>query len=472
MTPQLQQAIRLLQLSTLELKQEIQDALESNLVLEMEEEGAGERSETTDEAEFAEREQAGDGDDLRELGGESDNIPEELPVDSNWEDQFDIPSSGTGRADGEDNDFLGQLSGTETLQDHLRWQMNLTPFSPDDLRIAEAIIDAISQDGYLTACIEELVAALDDPEIEQEEVLAVLHRIQRFDPAGVGARSIQECLLLQLEQLPAETPFRDYALRLVQNHFEHLSNADEEAIRKSLSIGEADLRSTIKLIRGLNPYPGSKISGQGGEYIEPDVLVRKHKGRWLVELNPETAPKLRVNPYYAGLVRRADDSTSNQTLRNHLQEARWLIKSLHSRNETLLRVATKLVELQQGFLEHGEEAMKPLVLRDVAEALEMHESTVSRVTSQKYMLTPRGTVEFKYFFSSHVSTAAGGEASSTAIRALIRKMISAEPPGKPLSDSKIATLLSRQGIMVARRTVAKYRESMAIPSSSERKRIE
>jgi RNA polymerase sigma-54 factor len=466
MTPQLQQAIRLLQLSTLELKQEIQEALDSNLVLENEEEGNEGGEITADEGVASDQ----FNDESREIGEPSDNIPEELPVDSKWEDQFDIPSSG-GPVESDDGDYLAQLTCNETLRDYLRWQMNLTPFSGLDIDIATAIIDAIEPDGYLGATLDELVAAIGHPEVQEEEVLAVLHRIQQFDPPGVGARDVRECLLLQLAQLPESTPFRHTAMRIVGEEFDLLASANLAALRRRLDLEESELLAAIKLLRSLNPHPGSHIAGKDGDYIEPDVIVHRKEGCWVVELNPETAPRLRINPFYAGLVKRADDSTSNQTLRNHLQEARWLIKSLRSRNETVLRVATKLVELQREFLERGDEGMRPLVLREVAEALDMHESTVSRVTSHKYMLTPRGTFEFKHFFSSHVGTSSGGEASATAIRARIRKLIATEQPGKPLSDSKIANLLSREGIMVARRTVAKYRESMAIPSSSERKRL-
>jgi RNA polymerase sigma-54 factor len=302
-------------------------------------------------------------------------------------------------------------------------------------------------------------------------VEAVLHRIQAFDPPGVGARNPQECLLIQLHQLPDSTPQLAQAIKLCHDHFSLLAGQDQNQIKRRLKIDDEELVQIMQLIRSLNPRPGTMIAQSEPEYVIPDVFVSKRHGRWVVELNAETTPKLRVNNDYASLIRRADQSDDNTFLKNHLQEARWFIKSLQSRNETILRVASKIVEYQRGFFEHGEEAMKPLVLRDIAEALEMHESTISRVTTQKYMHTPRGTLEFKYFFSSHVSTSAGGECSSTAIRALIKKLIAAEKPNKPLSDNKIATLLSEQGIEVARRTVAKYRESMGIPPSNERKRL-
>jgi RNA polymerase sigma-54 factor len=257
----------------------------------------------------------------------------------------------------------------------------------------------------------------------------------------------------------------------VEEHFDLLAQQDETQMRRKLKLDSEDLLSVIHLIRSLNPRPGTSVAIQAPTYIEPDVFVYKHNNQWRVELNRDAAPKLRVNAEYAGMIRRADNSTDNVTMKNHLQEARWFIKSLQSRNDTLLRVATRIVDVQRNYFEYGEEAMKPLVLRDIAEALDMHESTISRVTTQKYMHTPRGTIEFKYFFSSHVSTASGGEASATAIRALIKKLIGAEKPNKPLSDNKIAAILADQGINVARRTVAKYRESMAIPPSNERKRL-
>ena len=472
MTPQLQQAIRLLQLSTLELSQEIQQVLESNLMLELEENQEqlpvnGEESLQQLEAKETEQATA-----ESEIPAESDTIPEELPVDASWEDQYDIPVTRTQPAAGEEQpDFLARESREETLQDYLRWQLNLTPFSERDRRIAEVIIDGIDPDGYLQLGTEEILASLDDQETEESEVLTVLHRVQRFDPPGVAARSPQESLALQVEQLPDDVPLKEAALELLQEHFELLANGQTARLKRKLQLGEEELEAVFTLIRSLNPRPGASISPSNATYVQPDVFVEKKEGRWVVSLNPESTPKLRVNPMYAALVKRADNSSDNVTLKDHLQEARWFLKSLRSRNETLLRVASKIVEIQQGFFEHGEEAMKPLILKDIAEALEMHESTISRVTSNKYMHTPRGVLEFKYFFSSHLSTTSGTDASATATRARIRKLILAEDPKKPLSDNKIAALLSEEGIKVARRTVAKYREAMAIPPSNERKRL-
>ncbi|MCU7806644.1 MAG: RNA polymerase factor sigma-54 [Candidatus Thiodiazotropha sp. (ex Semelilucina semeliformis)] len=481
MTPQLQQAIRLLQLSALDLSQEIQEALETNPLLDTDEEHRHNNHKENDGADSKSQEdrtkEGQDGNDInneREIQTDASQVTEDLPVDSEWADVYDsyLPSnSGSGEAT--DNDYLAQRSGAPTLHEHLTWQMNLTPFTPHDHLIATNLIDSISDDGYFTGKLEEILLSLDvqDDEITLEDVEAVLHRIQAFDPPGIVARGPQECLLIQLGQLPASTPHIDQAIHLCRDHFNHLANQDQNQIKRRLKIGDDELSEIMQLIRSLNPHPGTLIAQSEPEYVIPDVFVSKHKGRWLVELNGESTPKLRVNSEYASLIRRADQSEDNTFLKNHLQEARWFIKSLMSRNETILRVATKIVEYQRGFFEHGEEAMKPLVLRDIAEALEMHESTISRVTTQKYMHTPRGTLEFKYFFSSHVSTSAGGECSSTAIRALIKKLVAAELPNKPLSDNKIATILSDQGIEVARRTVAKYRESMSIPPSNERKRL-
>ncbi len=469
MTPQLQQAIKLLQLSTLELKQEIQEALESNLMLEIEEDGGEDASAPGEKTAVVEaapaREEA-------EIQSNTETIPEELPVDANWEDQYDIPITRTQASSNQEHtDFLSRESNTETLQDYLHWQLNLTPFSEEDRAIATALIDGISPDGYLHASLEEIITDMNDEEIGMEEVLTVLHRIQHFDPPGVAARNPQECLLLQLEQLPANKTVKNKAKKLLQDHFDLLTSSNEPRIRKLLRLSPEQVQAVFGLIRSLNPRPGSSISPADTRYVEPDVFVEKKNGRWLVSLNPEAMPKLRVNAEYAALVKRADSSSDNTTLKDHLQEARWFLKSLQGRNQTLLKVATRIVDVQQGFFDHGEEAMKPLILKDVAEAVEMHESTISRITTGKYMHTPKGVLEFKYFFSSHISTDNGDQASAVAIRACIRKIILAENPKKPLSDNKIATMLSDDGFKVARRTVAKYREAMAIPPSNERKRL-
>ena len=478
MTPQLQQAIRLLQLSALDLNQEIQEALEANPMLESVDEYAntdlnGSDHPFEDSAEMGHSAlESNDINNEHEVKTDASTLTEDLPVDSEWTDIYDSylpPTSAAG--EGGDSEFLLQRGSIETLQDHLLWQLNLTPFSAVDHEIALSIIDGISNDGYFTGSLDDILKSLQDEERTIDEVKAVLHRIQAFDPPGVGAQNPQECLLIQLYQLPEETPYRLEAIQLCKHHFKLLAGQDQAQIIRRMKIDEPTLSGINQLIRSLSPRPGSLIAESESQYVVPEVFVTKRNGRWHVELNQETTPKLRVNSEYANLIRRADQSEDNLFLKNHLQEARWFIKSLMSRNETILRVASKIVEYQQGFFEYGEEAMKPLVLRDIAESLEMHESTISRVTTQKYMHTPRGTYEFKYFFSSHVNTSAGGECSSTAIRALIKKLIAAEKPNKPLSDNKIAAILSEQGIKVARRTVAKYRESMSIPPSNERKRL-
>ncbi|WP_242472619.1 RNA polymerase factor sigma-54 [Ectothiorhodospira mobilis] len=475
MTPQLQQAIRLLQLSTLELQAQIQETLETNPMLEALEEGETEQEGEATEARDQEAREATEAPTEQDSGGDTGtgDIPEELPVDSNWDDIYDIPPSGPGPAEPEGRDLFENQSGpAESLHEHLMWQIHLSSMSEQDRAIALTLVDALNEDGYLAEPLEQIHASLGgDEAVGLDEVEAVLHMVQHLDPVGVGARDLSECLALQLAQLPPDTPWLQEARLLVTEHLDALGARDHKGLQRRLRLDAEQLQQVIALIQTLNPRPGALISASAPEYIVPDVFVRKREGRWQVELNPEIAPRLRVNPLYASYVRRADSSEDNTYLRNNLQEARWFIKSLQSRNETLLRVGTAIVEHQRAFLEYGEEAMKPLVLRDIAEQLEMHESTISRVTTQKYMHTPRGIFEFKYFFSSHVGTADGGECSATAIRAMIRKLIAEEPGNKPMSDSKIAQILVDRGIHVARRTVAKYREAMAIPPSSERKRL-
>lgn len=478
MTPQLQQAIRLLQLSSLELQTEIQEALDSNLMLEVDDEtNDAQHQESESEATTPAESKNQDTEEIPDApGANEDNIPEELAVDSNWDDIYEnisTPASpATAGSDTDNREFEYSDSSSESLQEHLRWQMQLTPFSDTDRAIAEFIIDAIDDDGYLSIDVADVYQALaDDLEIEEDEVEAVLHRIQYFDPPGVAARNLQESLSLQLKQLQIESEWLEKAQQLVDDYFSLLADREYTQLSKKLKVSEEDLKAILHLIQSLNPRPGGQISAEKAEYIIPDVIVTKVKDTWRVELNPDAAPRLRVNPHYASLIKKVQSSEDNNTLKNHLQEARWFIKSLLSRNETLLKVATSIVERQVEFFEHGDEAMKALVLHDIAEAVEMHESTISRVTSKKYMHTPRGIFELKYFFSSHVSTSDGGECSATAIRAQIKKLIAEETPKKPFSDNKLAAILADRGINVARRTVAKYREAMAIPPSNERKRL-
>ena len=486
MTPQLQQAIKLLQLSTLDLQQEIQQALESNPMLDVNEETETDHTAATDtQPELVDLSKNPDtkttSSDSTETEGpvaDSDwqeNIPEDLPVDTQWDDVYQSSGSPAPVASGGDGDydFESRNSVTESLQDHLQWQLNLTRLSDIDQLIGIAIIDAIAPNGRLTQTPAELLVGFTEehPDVELDEVVAVLHRIQQFDPPGVAAVDLQECLLIQLNQLAPETLWLKEARHIIDRHINLLGNRDYAQLIRRSKLKEEQLRDVLQLIQSLNPSPGEVIAAGNTEYIVPDVYVKKVKDRWVVELNPDIAPKLRINADYASLVKRADNSSDNTFLRDNLQEARWFLKSLQSRNETLMKVATRIVEHQRGFLDYGEEAMKPLVLHDIAEAVEMHESTISRVTTQKYMHTPRGIFELKYFFSSHVSTDSGGECSSTAIRALIKKLVAAESAKKPLSDSKITVILGEQGIKVARRTIAKYRESLMIPPSNERKRL-
>lgn len=465
MTPQLQQAIKLLQMSTLDLQQEIQQALESNMMLEINEE----ESSLTDAE--AKQEKKVDHSDSQTSEGSQTDIPDELPIDSSWDDVYEnVLASSSGA---ETVEFETQRSKSSTLLDHLLWQLELTRFSERDHAIAMAIIDEVNEDGYLRTSPEgifqSLSSQLDD--LEFDEVKAVLHRVQYFDPAGVAAIDLSDCLRIQLQQLPESTPCREEALLLVTRYLDLLASHEQSKLMRKLGVSERQLDAVIALIRTQDPKPGAQIQESDSEYVIPDVYVVKQNGVWQVNLNPDIAPKLRINPFYSAMIKRADSSKDNTCMKDHLQEARWFIKSLHSRNDTLLRVARSIVEKQAGFLEHGPIAMKPMVLRDIAEELELHESTISRVTTQKFMHTPNGIVEFKYFFSSHVSTEGGGECSATAIRAFIKELIGNENPAKPLSDSKISDLLKEKGINVARRTIAKYREAMFISSSSQRKRI-
>ena len=488
MTPQLQQAIKLLQLSTLDLQAEIQEALESNPMLELMEDSGDSGNTANDEQSNNVNQQSSEPENTQVEAKElhdsereefSDSIPNDLPVDTAWEDVYQSSSpasSGSGSGSDEmESDFESRNSPTETLNDHLLWQLNLTPFSDRDRFIAESIIDSIDADGYLRSDIEDIHQGLfneeDEDPVELDEVAAVLKRVQHFDPAGVAAKDLQECLMLQLRQLDPETKWLPQAKLVVSHYINLLGSRDYAQLIRRSRLKEDDLIDVLKLIQSLNPRPGEAIIQNEPEYVVPDVIVKKEKGRWKVELNPEIAPKIRVNSGYAGFIKRADNSADNNFMKDQLQEAKWFIKSLQSRNETLLKVSSKIVAHQQGFLDYGEEAMKPLILHDIAQAVDMHESTISRVTTQKYMHTPRGIFELKYFFSSHVGTASGGECSSTAIRAIIKKLIAAENPKKPLSDSKIAEVLKDQGINVARRTIAKYREAMSIPPSNERKRL-
>lgn len=474
MTPQLQQAIRLLQLSTLDLQQEIQEALESNPLLETEESADQHPSQRTDSDSLNGEETGNSKDsDSIETGEalEKKELPEDLPMDTTWDEYYSASSApgSSALSAADDNIYQGETS--DSIQDHLLWQMRLTHFSDTDQAIAMAIIDSIDDVGYLTVTTEDILLSLDNEEVELDEVECVLKRIQMFDPVGVGSRSVQECLLVQLRQFPADTPWLEQAKSLILEYSNLLASKDYRTLMRKARLKEDELREALRLLQSLNPRPGSAIATSEPEYVVPDVSVAKKNGRWTVELNPDSLPKLSINQQYAAMSKNTKNASDSQFIRSHMQEAKWFIKSLESRNDTLVKVANCIVQQQQGFFEYGPEAMKPMVLNDVAEMVDMHESTISRVTTQKYMHTPRGIYELKYFFSSHVATDTGGECSSTAIRALIKKLVAAEKPSKPLSDSKIAQLLAEQGIKVARRTIAKYRESLSIPPSNQRKSL-
>ena len=482
-TPQLQQAIYLLQLSTLDLQQEIQQALEANPLLELEENEQEPQVATdpfdtaTREAQKAEQAQEAAPTEMNQW--EEKNLPEELAVDTGWDDVYsqDYSPSSSGGGSTEDYEDYARDTAVTTLSDHLLWQLNLNIHNPTDRLIGETLIDSINTEGYLREDLDAITEGLKKQnsqlaELTTAEVHSVLKFIQRFDPPGIGARDLKECLALQLEQLAAETPYLNPAKKLVDQYLEVLAARDYRFLMRRLKLANEDeLHQVITLIQKLNPRPGNSIESEASSYIIPDLLLTRTTNGWRVELNPESQPKLRVQANYHDLINRADSTATKDYLKGHHRDAQWLIKSLQSRSETLLKVGSKIVERQQEFLEKGDEFMVPMVLADIADAIDMHESTVSRATTQKYIHTPRGIYELKYFFSSHVATSEGGEASSTAIRAMLKKLIADEPPRKPLSDSKLADLLAESGIQIARRTVAKYREAMSIPPSSERKRL-
>ena len=466
MTPQLQQAIKLLQLSSLELKAEIQDAFETNPMLETEDEPAEKQT-------IVEEPQDSINNEAQEISVNG-TMPDELPVDSKWEDVYE-PSYNYSTSSADDySDYLENQSSEEqnSLEQHLIWQLELSSLTELDQIIANTIVDYLDDSGYLQEPIDNIHQGLrKDYEVELDEVEAVLKYIQRLDPVGSGARSLHECLDIQLQQLAEDTPYLDITRSIVERHLDLVARRDYKQIAKLTKLSDEEISNAVDLIQTLHPKPGDLISTQHSEYIVPDVYVYKHDGIWNVRLNNDNAPKLRINETYSSMISNSANNNDTTYLRNQLQEARWFIKSLQSRNETLMRVAVSIVKHQRSFFEYGEEAMRPLVLRDIADELEMHESTISRVTTNKYLECPRGVFEFKYFFSSHVSTNDGGICSATAIRAMIKKLIQEENQAKPLSDNKIASTLEQKGISVARRTIAKYRESMGIPPSNERKQL-
>jgi RNA polymerase sigma-54 factor len=473
MTPQLQQAIKLLQLPLLDLHAQVLEALETNVMLEQEEDdsidltsldqaaptGEGDAPDTADSPDS----------DTAESADSDEPTPDDVIVEMEdpWADSS--TPSGDGARNEDDDDRVLEFTDERgrDLHQHLVWQLEISRLDPRQLLIGEAIVDALNDDGYLTETPEEIARSLSvDLPVSGPDVEEMLAFVQTLDPAGVGARSLSECLTLQLAQLEPATPGRDLALRIARDHLQAIADKDFANLRRALGVDEDALQTALALVRACHPRPGSAFEGAQPEYIVPDVFVRRRDHGWVVELNAGSVPRLKVNQGYAGLVSRSSDYA---TLRAQLQEARWLIRSLEIRNETLLKVARSIVQRQSAFLERGEEAMQPMILRDVAEAVGMHESTISRVTTGKYMHTPRGIFEFRFFFSSHVAGADGEDVSSVAIRARIRKLIADETAARPLSDAQLATILAGEGVKVARRTVAKYREALGLASSSERR---
>ena len=474
LTPQLQQSIKLLQLSTVEMQQEIERYLLENPMLERDDDGAesfaGAQQFDAPRSEEGEREQRAE----REERDAREEREQDMPAtpsdvdDDRWASDAGT-YTGAGRDEDDDSDAHDIHAATTSLRDHLGWQLGMTQLGERDRSLVRFLIEALDDDGYLSTPLQELWETLPpEYEIEIEELEIALRYIQNFDPVGIGARSPGECLALQLKVRPAE-PVRDLALAIVDHHLELLAARDFARIRRQTGCDDEALRAAHSLITSLNPRPGARFAQSEARYITPDVMVKKLKGKWTAYINPDAYPRLRINRLYAEIL--SKQRRGNGNLSGQLQEARWLIKNVQQRFDTIHRVTQAIVDRQRQFFEHGEVAMRPLVLREIADILGLHESTVSRVTSQKYMATPRGIFELKYFFGSHVATDTGGACSATAIRALIKQLIGAEDGKKPLSDSQISEILGQQGIVVARRTVAKYRESLNIPPVNLRKTL-
>ena len=514
LTPQLQQSIRLLQLSSLELDQELEVILQENPLLELVD-GDNPDSDIGDDSTIPAQANGIDADpvgadgeasadaqdfdsysniDFQEINGTSPDNPaesstENLPETSNTADDFSATDfdedyeeygsasnwdegSRQNNSDDDDGDFTRQEVIAESLHDHLLKQLNLLPLSERDLNLLFLLIDSINEDGYLEESLEDLVESLPlELEIELVELQTALKHIQNLDPPGIGATNLQECIMLQLNLLPQETEYLSIAKTIVSQHLAVLANKDFAKLRKLLNCDEVALKGAQTLIKQQNPRPGSDFAQLSSDhYIQHEVIVKKVKGIWIATLNDGVIPKLRINQVYADILKRNRENSS-QYLQTQMQEARWMIKNIQQRFSTILRVSQAIVDRQRNFFEHGDIAMRPLVLREIAEELELHESTISRVTTHKYMLTPRGVYELKYFFGSHVATDAGGECSATAIRALIKQMVAEENVKKPYSDNQFSEILAKQGIVVARRTIAKYRESLNIPPANLRKSL-
>ena len=462
LTPQLQQSIRLLQLSTLELSQEISQMLQDNPLLERLD--GEDRFDAPGESSAGESSPGEAG--VDEARRERDDIYEEMA----WGDRAVAPSHGDGGGDDDEREYQQADTSQGNLSQHLSEQLSLTPMSTRDRQLVWLLIEALDDDGYLSAPLEELAELLPaEMELDPQELATALKLLQSFEPAGIGARNLGECLWLQLNALPACTPHRETAKTLVRQHINLLAEREYGKLKKLLNLSDAEFIQSRQLITSLNPRPAAAYAPLDTRYVSPDVFVRKVKGMWIVSLNPEAVPKLRINEMYAGILRGNKDGGGS--LGAQLQEARWLIKNVQQRFDTILRVSQAIVDRQRMFFEHGEVAMRPLTLKEIAETVDLHESTISRVTTQKYMMTPRGLYEFKYFFGSSLATDEGGATSSTAIKALIKQFIDAETPIHPLSDNAISELLGKQGFVVARRTVAKYRELMNIPPANQRKSL-
>ncbi len=454
MTPQLQQALRLLQMPVLELNSQLEEALAENVMLEAEEPSDAPELDPVD----------------RDEAGDQTTAPEVVAGEMRDTDLWADRGGSDSRSDLWSEDSRPEIAdhSTESLREHLLWQLELEHFSPREVVIGHALVDALNDDGYLTESLDEIKQALrGEANFKTDEIERTLLKLQQLDPPGIAARNLSECIAIQLRQLDASVAERDLALLIATDHLDLVAARDYANLRRQLGVSDSKLEAALALVKSCHPRPGAAIQSSTPDYVTPDVYVRKQDGRWIVEINGSAAPRVKVNQAYAEMLR---GNSGHETLRAQLQEARFLVRSLEIRNDTLMKVALCIVERQTDFLEQGEEAMKPMVLRDIAEAVDMHESTISRVTANKYMRTPRGVFEFRYFFSSQLTSEDGLEESSTAVRAKIKRLIGQENPAKPLSDNKITQLLAKDGTNIARRTVAKYREAMKIATSSERKR--
>ena len=462
MTPQLRQAIRLLQLSSVELEAELATAVESNPLLDWTEAVASTAPDAATTSEGPDEPAASP-------------LDTPVPAEAEWSGSSDGDTwyQRTGPADPDDDGLQAeQVAESESLHDHLLWQLHLSPLSPRDRHIAMMLIESIDDDGYLREPLESIAATLaQDLHASCEEIQTALRQIQRFDPVGVGARDLGECLRLQLQVLDEDTPARQLAMELTRGALERLPKVGAAGLAAEMKLAVGEVETAVQLLRSLDPRPGAQIGAIATDtYVTPDVVIWRQHGVWRVALSDSMRPRVSIHRGYENMIQHASAADASY-LKGHLQEARWLLKSLEARGETLLKVTRCLLHQQAGFLEFGDSALRPLTLREVAADIGLHESTVSRAIARKYARTPRGTIPLRAFFASGIETGGGGEASSTAIQAMIRRLIEAENPRKPLSDARLAETLKATGVPVARRTVAKYREAMSIPSSQDRVRI-